>query len=100
MFKSMNLIAALSGFMLGEQAANITECAVRIVHIPTGITAPCQNEWSQHQNKVSAMAVLQSRLDQLEMARKARMNAEHTKSLTGVSWGNQIRTHVLHVCLK
>lgn len=44
-----------------------------------------------------AMAVLQSRLDQLEMARQAQLNAQHTQSLTEISWGNQIRTYVLHV---
>lgn len=43
------------------------------------------------------MAVLQSRLDQLEMARQAQMNSQHTQSLTEISWGNQIRTYVLHV---
>ncbi|XP_015570378.2 peptide chain release factor PrfB2, chloroplastic isoform X1 [Ricinus communis] len=80
----------------GGQHANTTESAVRIVHIPTGVTATCQNERSQHMNKASAMAVLQSRLDQLEMARQAQMNAQHTQSLTEISWGNQIRTYVLH----
>lgn len=43
------------------------------------------------------MTVLQARLDQLEMARQAQMNAQHTQSLTEISWGNQIRTYVLHV---
>lgn len=43
------------------------------------------------------MAVLQSRLDQLEIARQAQMNAEHTQSLTEISWGSQIRSYVLHV---
>jgi len=52
---------------------------------------------SQHMNKASAMAVLQSRLDQLEIARQAQMNAEHTQSLNEISWGNQIRSYVLHV---
>ncbi|CAL5402058.1 unnamed protein product [Camellia sinensis] len=90
----------------GGQHVNTTESAVRITHIPTGVTASCQNErwgvpcvWqckSQHQNKASAMAVLQARLDQLEMARQAQMNAQHTQSLTEISWGNQIRTYVLH----
>ncbi|XP_077240802.1 peptide chain release factor 2 [Tasmannia lanceolata] len=80
----------------GGQHANTTESAVRIVHIPTGVTATCQNERSQHLNKAMAMTVLQSRLDQLEMARQAQMNALHTQSLTDNSWGNQIRTYVLH----
>ncbi|KAJ4954622.1 hypothetical protein NE237_011405 [Protea cynaroides] len=80
----------------GGQHANTTESAVRIVHIPTGVTATCQNERSQHQNKAMAMAVLQSRLDQLEMTRQAQLNAQHTQSLTEISWGNQIRTYVLH----
>ncbi|XP_014496086.1 peptide chain release factor PrfB2, chloroplastic [Vigna radiata var. radiata] len=80
----------------GGQHANTTESAVRIVHIPTGVTATCQNERSQHQNKASAMAVLQSRLDQLEMARQAQLNAQHTQSLTDITWGSQIRSYVLH----
>ncbi|KAG7585483.1 Peptide chain release factor [Arabidopsis thaliana x Arabidopsis arenosa] len=80
----------------GGQHANTTDSAVRIIHIPTGITATCQNERSQHMNKASAMSVLQSRLDQLEMARQTAMNAQHTQSLTEISWGNQIRTYVLH----
>lgn len=80
----------------GGQHANTTESAVRIVHVPTGITATCQNERSQHMNRASAMAVLQSRLDQLEITRQAQMNAEHTQSLNEISWGNQIRSYVLH----
>ncbi|GJN31246.1 hypothetical protein PR202_gb19618 [Eleusine coracana subsp. coracana] len=80
----------------GGQHANTTESAVRIVHIPTGITATCQNERSQHMNRASAMAVLQCRLDQLEIARQAHINAEHTQSLNEISWGNQIRSYVLH----
>jgi len=69
---------------------------VRIVHIPTGITATCQNERSQHRNKDMAMAVHQSRLDQLEMARQAQSNSQHTQSLSDITWGNQIRSYVLH----
>ncbi|KAM3251604.1 hypothetical protein P3L10_005674 [Capsicum annuum] len=56
----------------------------------------CYIELSQHSNKASALAVLQSRLDQLEMARQAQMNAQHTQSLTEISWGNQISTCVFH----
>lgn len=45
------------------------------------------------------MSVLQSRLDQLEMARQAKLNAQHTQSLTDITWGSQIRSYVLHVGL-
>ncbi|KAH6762492.1 Peptide chain release factor 2 [Perilla frutescens var. hirtella] len=80
----------------GGQHVNTTESAVRITHIPTGVTASCQNERSQHQNKASAMSVLQSRVDQLEMQRQAQKNAEHTQSLTDINFGSQIRSYVLH----
>lgn len=46
------------------------------------------------------MAVLQSRLNQLEMARQAQINAQHTQSLSDITWGNQIRSYVLHVSCK
>ncbi|KAL8540863.1 hypothetical protein ACS0TY_002194 [Phlomoides rotata] len=80
----------------GGQHANTTDSAVRITHIPTGVTASCQNERSQHQNRASAMAVLQCRLDQLEMERQAQTKAEHTQSLTDINFGSQIRSYVLH----
>jgi len=80
----------------GGQSVNTTDSAVRITHIPTGTVVAIQDERSQHMNKASAMAVLQSRLDQLEIARQAQMNAEHTQSLNEISWGNQIRSYVLH----
>ncbi|KAI5078240.1 hypothetical protein GOP47_0005911 [Adiantum capillus-veneris] len=79
----------------GGQHANKTESAVRIVHLPTGITAQCQSERSQHRNKQTAMAVLQARLQQREMALQAKANAHHTASLGEISWGNQIRSYVL-----
>ena len=79
----------------GGQSVNTTDSAVRLTHIPTGIVVTCQNEKSQIQNRASAMRVLAAKL--LERKREeeqAEMNA--LKGDGSNSWGNQMRSYVLH----
>ncbi|AFM16357.1 bacterial peptide chain release factor 2 (bRF-2) [Mycolicibacterium chubuense NBB4] len=79
----------------GGQSVNTTDSAVRLTHIPTGIVVTCQNEKSQLQNKVSAMRVLQAKLlERKRIEERAEMDA--LKGDGGSSWGNQMRSYVLH----
>ncbi|MBP2453494.1 peptide chain release factor 2 [Mycolicibacterium lutetiense] len=79
----------------GGQSVNTTDSAVRLTHIPSGIVVTCQNEKSQLQNKVAAMRVLQARLlERKRLEERAEMDA--LKGDGGSSWGNQMRSYVLH----
>ena len=79
----------------GGQHINKTDSAVRITHLPTNIVVQCQNDRSQHRNRAEAMAMLKSKLYELELRKRREAQQKLEDSKTDIGWGHQIRSYVL-----
>jgi len=79
----------------GGQHVNVTDSAVRITHLPTGIVTSCQNERSQHQNKAKALQILGAKLAERQREERRKQLETLSGPLSDVAWGSQIRSYVL-----
>jgi len=79
----------------GGQHVNVTDSAVRITHLPTGIVVQCQNERSQHKNRATAMKILKARLKQMRLDEKEAEKNQSYEAKGEIAFGSQIRSYVL-----
>jgi peptide chain release factor 2 len=79
----------------GGQHVNRTDSAVRITHLPTNTVVQCQNDRSQHRNRAEAMAMLKSKLYELELRKRQAERDKLEESKSDIGWGHQIRSYVL-----
>ena len=79
----------------GGQHVNKTDSAIRITHLPTSIVVQCQNDRSQHRNRAEAMAMLKSKLYELELRKRQEEKQALEDTKTDIGWGHQIRSYVL-----
>ena len=79
----------------GGQHVNKTDSAIRMTHMPTGIVVQCQNDRSQHRNRAEAMAMLKSKIYEMEMRKRQAERDKLEDSKTDIGWGHQIRSYVL-----
>jgi peptide chain release factor 2 len=79
----------------GGQHVNKTDSAIRITHLPTNIVVQCQNDRSQHRNRAEAMAMLKSKLYELELRKRQEEKQALEDAKTDIGWGHQIRSYVL-----
>jgi len=80
----------------GGQHVNKTDSAVRITHLPTNIVVQCQSDRSQHKNKSHAMAMLKSRMYELELTKRKNEENKINSEKKDIGWGSQIRSYILH----